>query len=362
MTLTLARLRDNLDDLSPAQRACLMLFGTVSAVIVFPFMLLFNLAYLIATKLWMTSQPNEVDGEEFDLGPARERRGSVDSAISLPPSYRSRDASPVFDYSMPTSSSSPEIRQLRRAKVYIDGSPRSPTSSTHHPSPSTTVLVTTTTEYDYVVYYSSRTSSPTSSRSASSTFSALRPVRRLFPSLHRRATSDSDPAAMSIISSQSAPSSLGSNSSWSSRSASGTSFHPTHRRTFSQASTQSGATRADGRSVNALSGEVFEQRFVTPFTFRRSSNPVASQPVSPKTRPFSPGLSRCDEARPEYLEGAAEVVCPVSTEKVDHARERDDREGKQKLGGLRGLGRKIRRRVVSRRRHEEVGSHGSGSN
>ncbi|KAH9929820.1 uncharacterized protein B0H18DRAFT_175725 [Fomitopsis serialis] len=352
MTLTLARLKDNLDDLSPAQRSCLMFCGMVSAVVMFPFMLVFNLIYLIATKVWVATQPNlpHATGCELDLDLARGRRGSVDSGdsvISAPPSYRSGGASSVFEYPMPTSSSSPEARQIRRAKLYIDGSLRSsPTSSySNSPPPPATIFASTS---DYAVYYSPP---PTSSRSTSRTFG---PIRRLLPSFHRRTASD--PTAMSIMSSQSAPSSLSSVSSHS-HSPSGGSPSRTHRRAFSQASADS--TGTDGRPVNALPGEVFSQRYEPPFSFKRVSSPVDRQPVSPKTRPFSPDLSPCDEGRPRVRRRQSRVGRQRGRSTTSGT---DVGEGKQRFGGLRALGRKIRRRVVSRRRDvAEMDSCGTGS-
>ncbi|KZT73283.1 hypothetical protein DAEQUDRAFT_462182 [Daedalea quercina L-15889] len=341
MTITLTRLKDNLNDLPPPQRTCLVCLATITAVVVFPFVLIYNIIYIVLQKIGLIAQaghPGVVD--EPDLS-HEQRRGSIDSTTSAPPSYHSKEASPTLEYSCPPSPS--ETRQLKRARLFIDGSVR-------HDSlyrPPTPALVTSYS--DYATYYvPAIASSPSTPRS-------LTPLRRLLPSLHRRAMSDSDAAAMSIISSQSAPCSLSSGGYYSSNSSDCSSpLRRQRRRASSQASLvdEFGVVRMpDARPVNAMPGEIFQQRF-GPFRFRRAPSPTTDQPVSPKTRSFSPTarLSRVEE-KPE-CRAAKEVD-------GDRAQEHDTR---RRLGGLRELGKKIRRRVVARRRNTaEMDPYGAGS-
>lgn len=287
-------------------------------------------------KIRLAVQASRVEYED-DI--ARERRGSFDSAISAPPSYHSKEGSPAIDYFFPESSS--VARQLRRTKLFISGSVR--LTPTNRPA-----LVTSYS--DYVTYYVPVV--PSSGSPASS--SSYSPLRRLFPSSHRRTMSDSGTATMSIVSSQSAPSSLSSGGSYcgsyssSSFSSSSSSPRRQHRRGSSQAAIDKMGVmrRSDGRPVNALPGELFEQRFAAPFKSRRASSPTVSA--------LTPTSSRSSgEEKPGSRKS------PARKKGGNCAQEHDSKHG---FGGLRELGKKIRRRVVSRRRNTaEMDSYGAGS-
>lgn len=267
------------------------------------------------------------------------RRRSLDCTESPPPYSKEPDS--YFSVTSPR-----DAKRIRRARYFLDGSLRRNYSS------SSAII---TNYYEDGCHYSP-------SLAASSHYSlpgGLSPLEKyFFPPLptHRRTTSDSA-AVMSVVSSTSAPCSLSSgyySSTLSSYSGYSTTVGSGHRRARSHASCgqKSGSmvSRADGRPANALPGESFEQRWVTPFKFRRVS-PPASQAVSPKTRAFTPSVAHSPQRRGHALLGGCESDGELG------------RGGKHRLGGLRELGKKIRRRVISRRRDAaEMDLYGAGSN
>ena len=299
-----------------------------------------NVFYAIAAKTRLISGYSRAEPPNNDV-----RRKSHDWTDSPPP--YSTDATRSDGY---FSAASPrEAKRIRRARYFIDGSVRRKYSSS-------SAIITSFSENDC------RYSPSIASSSVHSLPGGLSPLHKyFFPPIHRRTTSDSA-TAMSVVSSTSAPCSL-SSGSYSSTSSSysgySTSVGSGHRRARSHASSVDElgmVRRTDGRPVNALPGERFEQRWITPFAFRRVS-PAASQPVSPKTRSFSPAA-----ARTSNVENCAS--CGGLTEVRDGESRSDGelgRGGKHKLGGLRELGKKLRRRVASRRRNPtEIDPSGAG--
>lgn len=298
-----------------------------------------NVFYSIAAKTGIVSGHSRADSLR-NVAP----RKSLDWT-DAPPPYN-KDATRTDGY---FSAASPrEAKRIRRARYFIDGTVRRNYSSS-------SAIITSFSENDC------RYSPSIASSSVHSLPGGFSPLHKyFFPPIHRRTTSDSA-AALSVVSSTSAPCSL-SSGSYSSTSSSysdySTSVGPGHRRARSHASSVDEwgmVRRADGRPVNALPGESFEQRWVTPFAFRRTS-PAASQPVSPKTRSLSPAVASSSGAGARGASGLAETGGCKSDGELGPG-------GKHRLGGLRELGKKIRRRVVSRRRGaSERDPHGAGSN
>lgn len=246
-----------------------------------------------------------------------------------------------------------EAKRIRRTRYFIDGTLRRKYSSS--------TAIATSYSADGCYYSPSLAASGPSFHSLPGGLSPLEPY--FFPPLpvHRRTTSDSA-AAMSIVSSASAPCSL-SSGSYSSTSSTYSGYSTVarseHRRTGSHRSRvdEMGVVRrADGRPVNALDGESFQQRWVAPFTFRRVSS-TASQPTTPNKRSFSPSVAHSVDRAMDIAVGSGRARLGGFASEGELAR-----GGQHRFSlGLRELGKKIRRRMVSRR-HDAMDPRGSGSN